>query len=172
MAGLARILGGISLLVFMIFLWVGSLNLLDMHLDESGILWLDAGLSFLFFIQHSAMIRKPFRRWLARFIPEEYAGAIYAIASGVVLLPVILLWQTSTQTVMTPSGLLRWSLRGVSFLSLLGFYWGVKSLRLFDPFGLRPILNRLRGRNPTPMPITVAGPYRWVRHPLYLFMIL
>ena len=170
--GLARMLGGISLLVFMIFLWVGSLNLLDMHLDESGILWLDAGLSFLFFIQHSAMIRKPVRRWLARFIPEEYAGAIYAIASGIVLLLVILLWQTSTQTVMTPSGLLRWSLRGVSFLSLLGFYWGVKSLRLFDPFGLRPILNRLRGRNPTPMPITVAGPYRWVRHPLYLFMIL
>ena len=47
MIGLARILGGMSLLVFMIFLWVGSLNLLDMHLDESGILWLDAGLSIL-----------------------------------------------------------------------------------------------------------------------------
>jgi len=172
MVGLARISGGMSLLVFMIFLFVGPLNLLDMHLDESGVLWLDAGLSFLFFIQHSAMIRKPFRRWVARFIPEEYAGAIYAIASGIVLLLVILLWQTSTQTVMTPSGLLRWLLRGVSFLSLLGFYWGVKSLRLFDPFGLRPIFNRLRSGNPTPMPITVAGPYRWVRHPLYLFMIL
>jgi protein-S-isoprenylcysteine O-methyltransferase Ste14 len=30
----------------------------------------------------------------------------------------------------------------------------------------------LRGRNPTSMPITVAGPYRWVRHPLYLCMTL
>ncbi len=53
MIGLARILGGISLLVFMIFLFVGSLNLLDMHLDESGVLWLDAGLCLLFFMQQS-----------------------------------------------------------------------------------------------------------------------
>ena len=172
MIGLARILGGMSLLVFMIFLFVGSLNLFDMHLDESEILWFDAGLSFLFFIQHSGMIRKPFHRWLARFISEEYAGAIYSIASGIVLLLVILLWQTSTQTVMTLSGLLRWSLRSVFFLCLLGFYWGVKALRFFDPFGLRPIFNRLRGRNPTSMPFTVVGPYRWVRHPLYLFMII
>ncbi len=172
MIGLARILGGISLLLFMIFLFTGSLNLFDRHLDESGILGFDAGLSLLFFIQHSGMIRKPFHRWLARFIPEEYAGAVYAIASGIVLLLVILLWQTSTQTVITPSGFVRWSLRAVFFLSLLGFYWGVKALRFFDPFGLRPILNRLRGRNPRPMPITVAGPYRWVRHPLYFFMIL
>ena len=104
MIGLARILGGMSLLVFMIFLFVGSLNLLDMHLDESGVLWFDAGLSLLFFIQHSGMIRKPFHRWFVRFIPEDYAGAIYAIVSGIVLLLVILLWQTSTQTIISPSG--------------------------------------------------------------------
>jgi protein-S-isoprenylcysteine O-methyltransferase Ste14 len=172
MIALARILGGMSLLIFIIFLLVGSLNLLDMHLDESKVLWFDAGLSLLFFIQHSGMIRKPFHRWLARFISEEYPGAIYAIASGIVLLLVILLWQTSTHAIIAPSGLLRWSLRAVSFFSLLGFYWGIKALRFFDPFGLGPILNRLQGRNPTRMAFTVAGPYRWVRHPLYLFMIL
>jgi protein-S-isoprenylcysteine O-methyltransferase Ste14 len=172
MIGLARILGGMSLLVFAIFLFVGSLNLLDMHLDESEVLWFDAGLCLLFFIQHSGMIRKPFHRWLARFIPEEYTAAIYAIASGIVLLLVILLWQKSTQTIIAPSGSFCWSLRGIFLFSLLGFYWGIKALRFFDPFGVRPIVNRLRGRNPTPMPFTVAGPYRWVRHPLYLFMIL
>ncbi len=170
--GLARTFGGIPLLVFIIFLFVGSLNLLDMHLDESGVLWFDAGLSLLFFIQHSGMIRKRFRRWLVRFIPEECAGAIHAIASGAVLLLVILLWQTSARTVMTLSGLPRGLLRAVFFLCLLGFYWGVRALAFFDPFGLRPILDRLQGRNPAPVPITVAGPYRWVRHPLYLFSII
>jgi len=172
MIGLARISGGVSLLAFVTFLFVGPLNLLDMHLNEDRLLLFDAGLSLLFFVQHSGMIRKPFRHWLTNFIPEEYSGAIYAIASGIVLLLVILLWQPSSQTVSTPSGPLRWSLRAVSFLSAFGFYWGAKALRFFDPFGLRPIINRLRGRNLMPMPITVAGPYRWVRHPLYLFAIL
>ena len=172
MIGLARVLGGVSLLGFMIFLFVGSLNLLDMHLDESGVLWFDAGLSLIFFVQHSGMVRKPFRRWLGRFVPEEYAGAVYAIASGIVLLLVILLWQKSNQTIITTSVLVRWSLRVVSFLSLFGFYWGVKPLGFFDPFGLRPIFNHLHGKSPITMPFTVAGPYRWVRHPLYLFTIL
>ncbi len=169
---LARILGGMSLLVFLIFLFVGSLNLVNMHFDESGVVWFDAGLSLLFFIQHSGMIRKPFHRWLASFLREEYAGAVYTIASGGVLLLVVVLWQTSTQTIITLSGFFRWLLRAVFFFSLMGFYWGIKALGSFDPFGLEPIINRLRGRNAAPMPFTVAGPYRWVRHPLYLFTIL
>jgi protein-S-isoprenylcysteine O-methyltransferase Ste14 len=172
MIGLARILGGMSLFLFMIYLFVGSLNILDMHLNEIEILWVDAGLCLLFFIQHSGMIRKPFRRKLARSIPEEYTGAIYAITSGIVLLLVILLWQASPQKIFTASGFFRWSLRAVSSLSLLGFYLGVKALGSFDPFGLRPIFNRFRNRDLRPIPITVTGPYRWVRHPLYLFMIL
>jgi len=172
MIGLTRILGGVSLLLFIIFLFVGSLDLVDMHLDEREVLWLDAGLSLLFFIQHSGMVRRPFRLWFARFIPAEYAGAAYSIASGIVLLLVIVLWQTSTQTIIASSSLLRWSLHVVSFLCFFGFYWGVRALPFFDPFGLRPIFNRLRGRNPKPMPFAVAGPYRWVRHPLYAFMII
>ena len=83
----------------------------------------------------------------------------------------ILLWQTGL-TVVTVSGPFRWVLRAAFLLPFLGFYWGVKALRFFDPFGLTPLFNRLRGTNPTPMPITVAGPYRWVRHPLYLFTIV
>ncbi len=120
MIGLARSLGGMSLLLFLVFLFHGPLNLLDMHLSESEALWLDAALSFLFFIQHSGMIRKPFRRWLGRFIPEEYVAAVYAIASGTILTVVILLWQT-TPTVVTTSGLVRWVLRAAFLLPFFGF---------------------------------------------------
>jgi protein-S-isoprenylcysteine O-methyltransferase Ste14 len=118
------------------------------------------------------MIRKPFHRWLARFVPEEYTAAIYTVASGIVLLLVVLLWQKSSQTLITVSGLFDWSLRAIFLLSVLGFYWAIRALRFFDPFGVSPILHRLRGRNPTAMPFTVAGPYRWVRHPLYLCSIV
>ena len=84
--GLAGFFGWGSLIAFMVFLWADSWNLVNMGLNESGGLWLDAGLSMLFFIQHSGMVRRSFRKWLTRFIPEEYNSALYAIASGIVLL--------------------------------------------------------------------------------------
>jgi len=170
--GLAGLVGGGSLIAFMVFLFVGSLNLVDIGLDESKVLWLDAGLSLSFFIQHSGMVRKSFRQWLARFTPEEYGGALYAIASGVVLSVLIVFWKESAQTVVAPGGIFRWLFRAVYLLSLAGFVWGTRALRFFDPFGFRPILGRLRGTKPRPMHFVVRGPYRWVRHPLYLFMVL
>jgi len=46
------------------------------------------------------------------------------------------------------------------------------ALGSFDTFGLRPILDRLRGMDSPPLPFTVRGPYRWVRHLLYSFCLL
>ncbi len=118
------------------------------------------------------MIRRPSRRWLTRFVPEVYSGALYTIVSGVILLTVVVLWQGSGVTIVSFDGLGRWLLRAVSLAALVGFVWGIRSLKFFDPFGLRPILNRLRGKTPRPLPLVAGGPYRWVRHPLYLFMLL
>jgi protein-S-isoprenylcysteine O-methyltransferase Ste14 len=165
-------LGWGSLLAFLVFLFVGSLHLVNLGLDRSGVLWFDAGLSLSFFIQHSAMIRKSTRRWLTRLVPEIYSGALYTIVSGVVLLAAVLLWQGSDVSIVSLSGLGRWSLRVVSLAALAGFVWGIRSLKFFDPFGVRPILSRLRGKTPKPVPLVAAGAYRWVRHPLYLFMLL
>jgi protein-S-isoprenylcysteine O-methyltransferase Ste14 len=156
----------------MAFLFAGSLNLVNLGLDESGVLWLDVGLCLLFFIQHSGMVRRPVRQWLAPFIPEEYGSALYAIASGVVLLIVIVFWQESAQTVLAPRGLFQWPFRALYVLPFVGFVWGTRALGSFDPFGFNPIFHRLRGTYPRPMPFIVRGPYSWVRHPLYLFMVL
>src|SRR6266498_2971995 len=54
--GLAGLLGGGSLIVFTAFLYAGSLRLTDLCLSQKNNLWLDAGLSLLFFIQHSGMV--------------------------------------------------------------------------------------------------------------------
>ena len=73
---LAYILGGGSLVMFAAFCYVGSLHLVRLGLNEGGILFFDFCLSIVFFLQHSGMVRKPFRRFLSRFIPEAYVSAI------------------------------------------------------------------------------------------------
>jgi protein-S-isoprenylcysteine O-methyltransferase Ste14 len=118
------------------------------------------------------MVRKSFRRFLSRFIPEAYVSAFYAISSGIVLFAVIIFWQESSSTVATAEGALRLLLRAIFAASLVGFYWGTKALGFFDPYGVSAILNHLRGKKPKEIPLTISGPYRWVRHPLYLFVLL
>ena len=164
--------GGGSLIAFAAFLYIGSFNIMPLGLDESSALLFDAGLSVLFFIQHSCMIRRPFRRSMERFIPEEYYSAFYAIVSGIVLLTVIVFWQGSDRTFAAFHGISHWIFRSMFLVSLVGFVWGTRALKFFDPFGIRQIINFLRGRKPGQVPFTVRGPYRWVRHPLYFFTLL
>ena len=170
--GLAGLIGGGTLLVFMVYLYIGPLKLVNLGLSESTILCLDAFLCLLFFVQHSVMIRKSFLQRLARFLPSEFEAAFYAIVAGFVLLLLLVFWQESSYTIAAPQGILRWLLRAVYFLSLAVFAWGVWSLGKFDPFGIIPILNHLRGTRKPAMPFIVCGPYRLVRHPWYISLIL
>jgi len=172
MIWLSLLLGAGSLIAFLVFLLAGSPELLNLNFQGNEVLWWDTGLCFVFFFQHSGMVRKSFRQRLARSLPAEYEGAVYAIASGIALLVLMVLWQKSASPLMAPGGVFRWVFYIGYLLSFAGFFWGANALGVFDPYGLQPILGRLRGKKPRRMPFVVKGPYRWVRHPLYLFMIL
>jgi protein-S-isoprenylcysteine O-methyltransferase Ste14 len=170
--GLAVLFGGGSLIPFLLFLLACLPELVSLNLEPNEVLWWDSGLCIAFFFQHSGMVRKSFRQRLARSLSAEYEGAVYAIASGIALLVLMILWQKSDFNLTAPRGIFRWLFYIGYLLSFAGFIWGTRALGAFDPYGLRPILGRLRGKKPRPMSFVVKGPYRWVRHPLYLFMIL
>ncbi|NIV14426.1 MAG: hypothetical protein GWN62_25080, partial [Aliifodinibius sp.] len=146
--------------------------MVKLTLNEGAILWFDAGLCLLFFAQHSAMIRRAYQRWLAKIVSPIYHGAVYSVTSGVVLLLLVVLWQKSPRMLLDFQGGLRWFMRGIYFLGIAGTAWGIKALDSFDTFGLAPILAHVRDRQMKPMPFTVRGPYRWIRHPLYFSMLL
>ena len=170
---LAAVFGSASMLVFFVlFLPVGPLNLVNLELGEGAMLAFNSLLCLAFFLQHSGMIRQGYSRWSSKFVPSHYQGAIYAIASGVVLLALVIFWQESSLALISMDGILRWGLRAVYCLAILGFVWGILALGSFDGLGIRPILDRLRKSRSSPMPFTVRGPYCWVRHPLYLFCLL
>ncbi|MBI5534480.1 MAG: hypothetical protein HY898_17275 [Deltaproteobacteria bacterium] len=151
---------------------LGSLRVLDLQWPMGASLLWDAALSALFFVQHSGMIRKGFRRRMESVIGARYQPAIYGIASGVALAAVVLLWQPAEPMLWSLTGLWR-HLAQASTLSGIGlFLWGALSLGTFDPLGVAPLTAHLRGRQPAPCPFASGGAYRLVRHPLYLAVLM
>jgi protein-S-isoprenylcysteine O-methyltransferase Ste14 len=168
---LAYLIGGGSLLLFGAFLVAGPFSIIRFDLPEAQALLWDAFLSMLFFIQHSGMIRQSFRARLSAVQPH-YQPSTYAIASGAVLAAVVLLWQTSQTVLLEIQGPFELLLRAFSLLAIAGLVWVVRALRTFDPFGRQSITVRLRGKQHQPLQFALRGPYFWVRHPIYFFMLV
>ena len=168
----AILIGGGALVAFMVFLFAGPFNIMLLGVSDKGALIINTGLSLLFFIQHSVMIRKSFREKIGRFLPEVYFSAFFAIASGIVLMIVILFWQKTVYSFADADGVFYWVLRLLFLVAVGGFYWGSSALGFFDPFGRRAIKKHLNSEKSEPVSFTVKGPYRWIRHPLYFFTLI
>ena len=169
----AYILGGGGMLAWLAFLLLGPLVPLDVELGIAGRLMLDTLLCLLFFTQHSIMVRRGFRLWLTRIVRADFHGALYAAASGLFLLLLAGLWQPVGSALWTPPSSIRWAMILLFLAAGAGAWWGSKSLGDFDALGVKPALRAFGSQKPfTATPFTVRGPYRWVRHPLYLFSLV
>jgi protein-S-isoprenylcysteine O-methyltransferase Ste14 len=168
----ARVIGTVSLVSFTLFCYAGPFDVMDLGLEGFSVLVFDVALCLAFCLQHSVMIRKSFREKAVRFVPEPYHGACYTMASGLALLILVVFWQESLGIGLSLQGGYRLLARAVFFAALAGLVWGVRSLPSFDGFGVRPLRARLRGSEMRVAPLSIRGPYRWVRHPLYSFMLL
>jgi methanethiol S-methyltransferase len=151
-----------------LFAWDARPTFVPMIWPPGAALAWDAFLSLVFFVQHSGMVRRPFRARLAGVLPARYDGAFYAICSGLALLLVVVLWQRVDIPVFRLEGPARWIAVALSGLAaVLMVVSGYAVRRTIDFLGLRPIRAHWHGESPRPAPFFVDGPYRWVRHPLY-----
>jgi protein-S-isoprenylcysteine O-methyltransferase Ste14 len=166
------ILGQVSGIMLVLFLFLGSFTIIDLGLGSRDALLIDAFLSIIFFLQHSIMVRRGFKQWLGKFMPDIYHNAFYGLTSAIALLIVLVFWQKSPTLVASADGIIFWLLRGLFFLCLTGFFWGVKSLGSFDALGVKPLMRYISNRPDKQQQIIAKGPYQWSRHPLYLFLIV
>ncbi len=169
---LAAIVGIGALSAFIIFLYAGPFNWVKLDINEVQGLMLNTLLSLAFFLQHSGMVRRGFRRRLESFIPPHYHGAVYTIVSGLVLIVLLVFWQGSENVLLDVQGLPGVIMRSFFFLAIVGTCWGMWALRSVDMFGLDAVIKNQKDEPSAVKPFTVRGPYRWVRHPLYLFTIV
>lgn len=169
LAASALLIGPIALLLLVAFLVGIDLSLVSLAMSDATRLLFDGGLCLLFFVQHSVMLRRSFRSWLARALSTRCHAALYAVASGVALAALVLLWQRTGEPLYETAGAVRWILHGVQLLALSSTLWAWQALGLFDPLGVTSLK---RGVDLPLAPLTVRGPYRWVRHPLYFAFLV
>jgi len=130
---------------------------------------IDAGLLALFAVQHSVMARKWFKDRWTRLVPKPIERSTYVLFSSLAL--ILLFWQ------WRPLGGVIWSVQNPAgqlvLRGLFAFGWGLVLVSTFlinhfDLFGLRQVWLYLLGRSDKTVRFTTPGPYRLVRHPLYV----
>jgi protein-S-isoprenylcysteine O-methyltransferase Ste14 len=138
--------------------------------DTFGLaLAVDAGLLGLFALQHSIMARRWFKRRWTQVVPKPIERSTYVLFSSLALM--LLFWQ------WRPIGGVIWSVDSAAatiiLRTLFAFGWllvltATFLIDHFDLFGLRQVWLYLIGQPYTARPFITPGPYRLVRHPLYV----
>jgi protein-S-isoprenylcysteine O-methyltransferase Ste14 len=136
-------------------------------------LLVNLGLLTLFALQHSVMARPAFKRVWKRVVGEAAERSTYVLASSLALL--LLFWQWRSMggvvwRVEDPAA--QFVLYAIFASGWLIVLTSTFLINHFDLFGLRQVWFHLRGRPYEPIAFRTPGPYRWVRHPLYVGWLL
>jgi protein-S-isoprenylcysteine O-methyltransferase Ste14 len=132
-------------------------------------LLINLGLLSVFAVQHSVMARPWFKRALLRVLPQAAERSTYVLASSLALILLFGQW--------SPLGGVVWDIQDPTWraVTYVAFAFGWLQVLVttflinhFDLFGLRQVWLHLRGREYRPLPFVTPGPYRLVRHPLYV----
>lgn len=156
------------------FGWIGNL-LVPVTIDSAPrvsigqAILINALLLALFAIQHSVMARPGFKQWWTQIVPKPAERSTYVLFSSLALLFMFWQWQ--------PMGGVIWSVQDpIGSRLLMGMYvfgWLLVLvvtflINHFDLFGLRQVWLFARGKQYQPLSFVTPGPYKWVRHPLYV----
>ncbi|MFA6240275.1 MAG: methanethiol S-methyltransferase [Candidatus Hydrogenedentales bacterium] len=132
-------------------------------------LLINVALLGVFAVQHSVMARRGFKKLLTKVIPHAAERSTYVLFSSLAL--ILLFWQWS------PMGGIVWQIDHpvgqivmhtifvAGWLTVLATTFLINH---FDLFGLRQVWLHLRGKEYRQLAFATPGPYRHVRHPLYV----
>ena len=139
------------------------------RMSTGSALLIDLGLLGIFAVQHSLMARPFFKRWFTRFIPESAERSTYVLFSSAALIALFAFWQPLGGEVWSVESTLGQALLyGTFFAGWMLVLVATFLINHFDLFGLRQVWLQLLGKQYTHLRFGTPGPYKLIRHPLYL----
>jgi protein-S-isoprenylcysteine O-methyltransferase Ste14 len=119
------------------------------------------------------MARQWFKAAWTRIVPAAIERSTYVLFSSVALILLFWKWQPMGEVIWTvDNGTGRIALEGLFAFGWLTVLVSTFLIHHFDLFGLRQVWLYLRGHTYTPLGFRTPGPYRYVRHPLYVGWLL
>ena len=147
---------------------------------DTGVVWppfvafcIDLQLLCVFAVQHGGMARPTFKRMLTDRISPLVARGTYLLCTSLTLILLFTAWQPLPALVWQAANPTAAAV--IQSLSLLGWSIALHSILLvgrLDLFDLKQRLLNFAGRTEIATPFRTPGLYGWVRHPIYLGLMV
>jgi protein-S-isoprenylcysteine O-methyltransferase Ste14 len=125
---------------------------------------IDAVLFGVFALHHSVFARESIKAKVARVVPAHLLRSFYVWIASALLVGVLALWRPVGGVVYHVTG---WPAVALAAVQLSGIWVTARSVARISALELAGIKPADAGAE-----LQVGGPYRWVRHPIYLGWLL
>jgi protein-S-isoprenylcysteine O-methyltransferase Ste14 len=159
---------------FLYAIWfVWTMDAAQSNVSLTRALAMDTLLLSLFAIQHSGMARQGFKRAWTRFIPKPIERSTYVLTASLVLVALVYFWQPLPGVLWeVRTSWLRLLLEGLFWVGWLQILVSTWLIDHFELFGIKQVRGYWRNESYEPPAFKTPGPYKFVRHPLYLGFLI
>lgn len=160
---------GVAALVAWIAASLGALPYtgLGLGLEGTTAALFNLALMVGFGVQHSVMARKAFKERWTRLISPAMERSTFVLATGLVLGPMVALWQPMPAVIWTvDNAIAYWAIIAVALGGWTYLFMATWAFSHFELFGLRQVWQYSRNEAVTPVPFKERWMYRIDRHPI------